>query len=78
LRPARPAASSASRPPRLHARYHRLTLWRLTWSARATAARISPARNSWAACLRRFSKAWKSRRGRRSVFILYEIPGISL
>jgi hypothetical protein len=49
-------------PPFVKYQELRLTLWRLTWSARATAARNSPARNGLAACLRRFSKAWKRRR----------------
>ena len=69
LRPARPAARSAASPPFRHSRYQRLTLWRLTWSRRATEAIISPARNNLAACWRRSSKAWKSLRGRTSVFM---------
>jgi len=69
LRPARPAPRSAAKPPRLQARCQRLTLWRLTWSARATKVGISPAQNSFAACLRRASKAWKSLRGRTDRFM---------
>ena len=69
LRPARPAPRSAAMPPFRHCRYQRVTLWRLTWTDRATEARIAPARNNFAACRRRSSKAWKSRRGRTDGFM---------
>src|SRR5207253_380664 len=62
LRPARPAARSASRPPLRHARYHRITLWRLTPRRRAIAPCVSrPVANNRAACFRRTSNPWKSR-----------------
>src|SRR5207237_9922346 len=41
LRPTRPAPRRAPAPPRRQSRYHRLTLWRLTLSSRAMAAKIS-------------------------------------
>src|SRR2546429_3760162 len=73
LRPARPAPRRAPAPPRRQSRYHRLTLWRLTLSSRAMAAKISlPAANKRPARLRRCSIPPKSRRGEKGVCIRSE------
>jgi hypothetical protein len=63
-RPARPAPFSAAMPPLLHCLYHRVTLCRLTCSARAipaSAPRPSAFPNSRAACARRCFSPSKSR-----------------
>ena len=64
IRPARPAPFSAALPPLLHCRYHRVTLCRLTSSARAipaSAPRPFAFANSRAACARRCFSPSKSR-----------------
>src|SRR5438128_1986993 len=64
IRPARPAPFSAAMPPPFHCRYHRVTLCRLTCSARAipaSAPRPFAFPNSRAACARRCFSPSKSR-----------------